>query len=82
VFTVTDDVALRFVGVLVSFVGEDTPPEEVHDHNDFTSFYQGPTNTRVVIPGGYQYTLLRDGGWPSPPRLKVFAVDAAGNMTS
>lgn len=58
--------------------------EVVHNSSRFGAFYTGNTNTRVTLPGGgYQFTILRDGGWPvgSFPLVSsfdVYAVDTGG----
>lgn len=39
----------------------------------FTFRYGG--STRTAIAGGYRYSLIRDGGWPSAPTFGVLAWD-------
>jgi hypothetical protein len=41
--------------------------------------YAGGGCTRTPISGGFRFTVLRDGGWPSSPTLRVFAFDQGGN---
>lgn len=55
--------------------------EVVHDGDNFTAQYQGPSNTRTSIVNGYHYTVLRDGGWRvgDPPIFTVYAIDTSGN---
>lgn len=56
--------------------------EVIHTGARFGVAYTGNTNTRVSIANGYQYTILRDGGWPVLPLATSFdisAVDTVGN---
>ena len=65
--------------------------EVIHNGDRFGAFYANPTNTRTAYTDGsnrvgYQYTILRDGGWPvgSFPLTTSFdisAVDTIGNGT-
>jgi hypothetical protein len=36
----------------------------------------------LTIANGYQFNMLRFNGWPTPPTLRCWAVDAAGNVTA
>lgn len=36
----------------------------------------------TTIANGYQFTMLRFNGWQTPPTLRCWAVDAAGNVTA
>jgi hypothetical protein len=75
---VTDNAgALRRVllGVLFTATGI---TELVHDGDAFVGPYQN-ASARDPIAGGFRYSLLRDGGWPSSPTVRVFAFDVAGN---
>lgn len=61
--------------------------EVIHNSVNFGAYYTNNTNTRTTLPsGGYQFTILRDGGWPvgSFPlttSFDAFAVDTIGNST-
>lgn len=77
IFTVTGTVPLRRVIVTCSYA-ELLPEEVVHNGDAFAPTFVGPTNVRAAITGGYQYTILRDGGWPGSPRLNVYAIDTQG----
>lgn len=73
---VVDNIALRRVMLFASF--EDYKVKEViFDGSTFSSNYT--LSSRIPITGGYQYTLLRDDGWPSEFTLTVNAIDTTGN---
>lgn len=61
--------------------------EVVHNGVRFGAYYTNGVNARTtLLSGGYQFTILRDGGWPvgSFPLVTsfdVFAVDTNGNST-
>jgi hypothetical protein len=60
--------------------------EVVHNGARFGAFYANGVNTRTSITDGFQFTVLRDGGWPvgAFPLLASFtinAVDTLGNGT-
>jgi hypothetical protein len=76
-FEVTDTSG-TFRRIIVHAVFEDGIEEVVHDGSSFRGRYQ-VGNTRVIITNGWAYTLLRYGGWPSSPTIRIFAIDAAGN---
>lgn len=79
VFKIHDSVGLREVFVYVNFAGG--PWEVVHDGvTGFSPTFTGPTNQRVSISDGYEYTILRDGGWPSTPVLRILPVNVQGNV--
>lgn len=82
ILRVTDNVALRRVVIFVRFADSEIW-ETVHDGDNFSPTFPAPDNTRTVIvgPNGYEYNLLRLGGWPKTPELHVVAIDTAGNMT-
>ena len=82
VLRVTDNVALRRVFIFMRFADSEVW-ETVHDGDNFSPTFPTPDNTRTVItgPNGYEFNLLRLGGWPETPELHVIAIDAAGNMT-
>lgn len=37
-------------------------------------------STLITITNGYRFAIRRLNGWATPPTLRVFAVDAAGNV--
>lgn len=55
--------------------------ELVHDWTlgAFTPIY-AQNSVRVAITNGFRYTMRRSFGWTSPPTLRVWAVDSAGNV--
>lgn len=61
--------------------------EAVYTSTRFGAYYTNGVNTRTtLVGGGYQFTILRDGGWPigSFPlatSFDIFAVDTNGNST-
>lgn len=79
-FTVTDSAeALRQILVVATFSSLNIK-EVIHDGISFGPLYQNPlNNTRTsYAPNGYQYNILRDGGWPASPVISVYAVDTSG----
>lgn len=74
---VTDEAVLRNVILYLRFVGQ-AASEVVHDGCCFLEPYvQG--SRRTVVADGYEFTLMRTGGWPGSPSLSVRAFDVAGN---
>lgn len=72
---------MRLVFVYVIFPDDvGRPPEVVHDGTAFAPLYSGPSNSRVAISGGYEFTILRNGGWPRTPRLVIIPVNTQGNL--
>ncbi len=63
---------------VVAFYADTGVTELIHDGDGFRGFYAA-TSSRRAIAGGYRYTVLRTGGWPSAPTIQTFAVDQAGN---
>lgn len=87
VFTVvgTSGVALRRAWVSAAFPGI-VGDEAVHNSDRFGAFYTNGTNARASITNGYQFTILRDGGWPvgsfpTATSFSINAVDTLGNGT-
>lgn len=76
---VTDNGVLRRVFIYAVFPGQ-LAWEVVHDGEAFGPTFTGPANTRTSITGGYQFNLLRDGGWPASPELRIIPIDAGGNQ--
>jgi len=81
----TASVALRRSWISAAFPGI-IGDEVIHNSDRFGAFYTNGTNTRVSITNGYQYTILRDGGWPVgafplASSFAISAVDTLGNGT-
>lgn len=49
--------------------------EVVHDGASFGPNYVESPNGRAPITNGWRYTVLRRGGWPDSPRVKVCAFE-------
>ena len=80
-FDVTDNnPPLRLIMIKAEFVATSTW-DLIHDGTVFGPLYQGASNTRTAIAGGYRYTILRDTGWTVgvPPIITPYAVDLFGN---
>lgn len=61
---------------LVVEVTSDTTLLRVHNGGTtFAPSFTNPVNDRSAIAGGYQFTILRDGGWPGTPTLNINACD-------
>lgn len=77
-FDVTDDSGLfRLIMVIADF-GLLAIREVIHDGMSFGPRYLASGNGRVAIPGGWHYTVLRQGGWPSSPTITPYAIDLGG----
>lgn len=75
---VNDNGPLRRVILHVKYPSHNIQ-EVIHDGDSFGLSYQGPSNVQTTIPTGYQYTILRDGGWPESPVITPFAIDITGS---
>ena len=75
-FDVTDDGDFRAILLTVSFVGADAP-EVIHDGTNFSALYSAGS-TKTAIAGGFHFSLLRAGGWPSAPTITPYAFDTTG----
>lgn len=76
-FDVTDDTGLAAVIVMVLY--PDTGDYEVaHDGTTFAPRFVSKS-TRTAISGGYRFKLVRTGGWPSAPTVRVKPIDTAAN---
>lgn len=64
--------------------GAEVAREVVHDGGGagkpFGPLYQA--SSVAPISRGFRFTLVRTGGWPSSPRLRVLAFDTQGEETS
>jgi hypothetical protein len=80
-FDVTDaNSGGAFARVIVHFQFPSLGEWEVaHDGDSFAPMYAGGGSTREAIANGYRFKVKRSGGWPAPPVVKVFAVDAEGD---
>ena len=81
-FKVTDAVALLRVFVKATLVVNGVSVEEVvHDGDAYGPAYVGNSRTPGTYSGnpGFQYDVLRNGGWPSAVTLKIVAIDTSGN---
>jgi hypothetical protein len=80
-FDVTDDQgSFRKIFIVADFPSISST-EVVHDGNSFKGFYVG-TSTRISIPGGFRFKVLRAGGWPDSPTITTSAIDVEGNEGS
>lgn len=76
---VTDaDGASDFRRVILAIELPNGAKEIVHDGTAFCPPY-ATSSTRSSITNGYQYSLMRDGGWPARFSLTVYAIDTTGN---
>jgi hypothetical protein len=79
-FDVTDALAnLERVLVLVSYPNLNIY-EMAHDGDSRGPRYANTFCSRVPITNGFRYTLLRDEGWPSSPRVIPMAFDVGGGV--
>jgi hypothetical protein len=78
IFKVHDSLGLRVVFIYVNF--GDGFWEVVHDGSGFSPTFSGPTNQRTSISDGYEFQILRDGGWPSTPVVRILPVNMQGNV--
>lgn len=84
-FTVSDNVRLASLVVLAEYPQqpEGTTVKEVVWDGAFEVGYRGTSNTVFAYTNGYDFTVLRDGGWPaSAVTIRAFAVDTAGNVAA
>lgn len=80
-FDVTDDSGELRLIFIVAFFPSTGVTEVVHDGAGFRGFYAA-SSSRVMIAGGFRYTVLRSGGWLAAPTIQTFALDRAGNEAS
>lgn len=76
-FTVTDDTGFSAL-VLALSIPEKGISEVIHNGISFSSRYLGASNTRTAIPFGYEFSILRDGGWPGNVNLIPYVLDLEG----
>jgi hypothetical protein len=78
-FDVLDDLALGRILLEISFLGIDMP-EPIYNGNGFTANYSNGENSVTPISGGFRFTVLRNGGWPSTQiTVTPYAHDTSGN---
>lgn len=76
-FDVTDDTGL-FRRILVAALFSNGIYEVVHDGDNWGPAYTVASNTKEAIADGFHFAVLRNGGWPAPPTIRVFAIDQGG----
>ena len=72
---VTDSISLRRAWLFVTMGGEQYV---IHNGYSFRPAYSAGS-TRTAIEGGYEFVVLRTGGWLAAPTFEVQAADEAGN---
>jgi hypothetical protein len=79
-FQVTDDSG-AFRRIIIHARFNDGLEEVVFNGDSFRGLYGGGNSSRVIVAGGFDFTILRGEGWPQggPVALNVFAIDEAGN---
>ncbi len=55
--------------------------ETIHDNTGFSGQYSAGS-ARAGITNGYQFTIVREGGWPQTPTIRCVAVDTSGNVNA
>ena len=80
-FDVVDTDASLTLVVPIIIIDPNVAGELVHDWtlSQFAAAYAA-NSSRLVIANGFRYTFRRLNGWTSPPSLRVWAVDSAGNI--
>ena len=80
-FDVIDESVSGIASVVVLASYPSGKVEVVHDGTSFREYYTSASkNTRTVIEGGYNFTILRGGGWPEKPTIEMIPVDTSGNI--
>lgn len=74
VFDATDNTGLLFAEIQVDQIRR----EIVHDGDVFLDPYT--FSSRVVITGGWRYTVTRTGGWVTAPTFRARLIDVSGNI--
>lgn len=79
---VADANVVTFRRIVVSAIyGGSLVEELVHTGVTFAANHNGGSNSRVDIANGYEYNVLRLGGWRgSSLTLRIVAIDADGKM--
>jgi hypothetical protein len=78
-FDVTDSVnPFRRISVLVQFPNLKIY-DVAYDGSAFGNRYRSQFNSKVPITNGFRFTLLREEGWPSSPRIVPIAISTVGD---
>ncbi len=81
-FDVTISDGTAFANVSISVVFDSLGlAEEVYDGADFSALYVA-SSIRATIANGFRFTLIRRGGWPANPKVKVRAVSVTGVLNA
>lgn len=73
-------IAPVYAAILANFVGQ--PVQElVYNSVNFNAQYSNVHNTITPISGGFHFTLLRDGGWPTSVTLTPIAFSSGSENT-
>ena len=82
-FRLTDDLELYALKELWIRFGSVQSYDLVHDGTTFLGVYAA-LSTRTVVAHGWDFSLQRDGGWPSgmTVRLRATVIDAEGNLVT
>lgn len=76
-FSVIDNLG-SFSRIIVAVKYATGVQELAHDGDAFVGHYV-TTSFRAQVTGGFRYTILRAGGWPSAPTPRIFPIDESGN---
>jgi hypothetical protein len=82
-FTVEAASVVQFMRrvVVSAILGGNVIEELVHEGIAFAAPYNGGSNARTAITNGYQFTILRLGGWRGTSvTLRIIAIDVFGNL--
>ena len=78
-FDITDAGADMVIILPSMVVDPNAPAQLVHDGTDFQPGYRN-LSAISAITDGFRYHILPDTGWSSPPVLRLFVADSAGNV--
>lgn len=78
VINVTDNSGSLLKVFLYAYFPNTGLKEVIHDGSSFAPFYSA-LSARSNISGGFQYSILRSGGWEASPTITAIPLDAAGN---
>jgi hypothetical protein len=76
-FDVTDDIGLALIDIKVLYTNGDK--EVAFDEEGFSSRFAAKS-TKTAITGGWHFKLIRTGGWPAAPTIKVRPIDGGLNQ--
>lgn len=77
-FEVTDDLSLFRELIVIASLPSLGLLEVVHMNTAFGPQYTAGS-TRTPIVNGFQYSVIRNGGWPASPTLTIRAIDFDGS---